>query len=269
MINFLHANAEAVMAQLVIEQIPVLTDNYVYLLLEPDSGTCAAVDPGVAEPVLERLRARGWTLSHILNTHHHGDHTGGNVELKRQTGCTIIGARRDAGRIPGIDVEVGEGDSFLLGSAAVMVLDMPGHTIGHIAYWFPESHALFCGDTLFSLGCGRLFEGSADDMWASLSRLRDLPAETRAYCAHEYTAANGRFARLVERANPALSARVDEVARLRGCGQPTVPSTLALERATNPFLRADLPEVAQAVGLPPGSDPARVFAELRRRKDVF
>ncbi|HLO76910.1 MAG TPA: hydroxyacylglutathione hydrolase [Magnetospirillum sp.] len=257
------------MARLVIRQIPVLSDNYVYLLHEPESGATAAVDPAVPQPVLAALAESGWRLSHILNTHHHHDHVGGNLELKRLTGAQVVGARRDATRIPGIEVEVGDGDTFLLGHAAAMVLDTPGHTVGHIAFWFPDSHALFCGDTLFSLGCGRLFEGSAEQMWDSLAKLRDLPPETLVHCAHEYTAANGRFARLVERDNAALTARLDQVARLRAANQPTVPQSLSEERATNPFLRADHPAVAQAVGLPPGTPPARVFAELRRRKDVF
>ncbi len=257
------------MSTLVIEQIPVLADNYIYVAHDPASGATAAVDPAAAEPVLAALQRHGWRLSHILNTHHHGDHTGGNLDLKRATGCQVVGARRDAARIPGIDVEIGEGDNFLLGHAAAMVLETPGHTSGHIAFWFPDSLALFCGDTLFSLGCGRLFEGSAAEMWASLAKLRALPAETRVYCAHEYTAANGRFARLVERDNPALAARLDQVNRLTAAGRPTVPSTLGEERAANPFLRADIPAVARAVGREAGADPAEVFGELRRRKDVF
>jgi len=257
------------MAKIVVEQIPVLSDNYVYLLHEPASGATAVVDPAVSEPVLERLAAKGWRLSHILNTHHHGDHTGANLDLVRRTGCAVVGAAKDSERIPGITVEVGEGDTFLLGGAAAMVLETPGHTSGHIAFWFPDSHAVFCGDTLFSLGCGRLFEGSAAEMWTSLKKLRDLPPDTLAYCAHEYTAGNGRFARLVERDNPALASRLEQVDRLRGRGLPTVPTTIAEERATNPFLRADGDGVAKAVGMAAGSDPVTVFAELRRRKDVF
>lgn len=257
------------MTRIVVEQIAVLSDNYVYLVHEPESGATAAVDPAVAEPVLAVLADRGWRLTHILSTHHHHDHTGGNLELKRATGAQVVGARRDAQRIPGLDVEVREGDTFLLGHAAAMVFETPGHTSGHIAFWFPDSAALFCGDTLFSLGCGRLFEGTAAQMWDSLAKLRDLPPDTRVYCAHEYTASNGRFAKLVERDNPALADRLDQVARLRAASLPTVPSLLADERAANPFLRADHASIARAVGLEPGTDPARVFAELRRRKDVF
>lgn len=257
------------MAKLVVETVAVLSDNYVYLLHEPDSGATAAVDPAVAAPVLERLAARGWQLTHILITHHHGDHIGGVPDLVRQTGCAVVGASRDADRLPPLTIEVGEGDTFLLGGAAAMVLAVPGHTSGHLAFWFPDSHALFCGDTLFSLGCGRLFEGSAAELWESLRKLRDLPEETLVYCGHEYTAANGRFARLVERDNPALLARVAEVESLRARGRPTLPSRLLVERAANPFLRVDEPTVARAVGMPPGTDPVRVLAEIRRRKDVF
>ena len=257
------------MTRLIIEQIAVLSDNYIYVLHDPESKATAVVDPALAAPVLELLNDRGWGLTHILNTHHHGDHTGGNLELKQATGAKVVGARRDAERIPGIDMEVAEGDTFLLGHAAALVFETPGHTLGHIAFWFPDSSALFCGDTLFSLGCGRLFEGTAKQMWDSLAKLRDLPSHTQVYCAHEYTAGNGRFARVLDRDNPALKDRVEEVARLNAQGKPSVPSALADERTTNPFLRADEDSVAQAVGMAPGTDPALVFAELRRRKDVF
>jgi hydroxyacylglutathione hydrolase len=257
------------MAKIIVEQIPVLADNYVYLAHEPLGGATAAIDPAVPEPVLDRLAAKGWQLTHILNTHHHGDHTGANLELARRTGCAILGAARDCGRIPGITQEVSQGETFMLGHAAVTVLEVPGHTSGHVAFWFTDSHVLFCGDTLFSLGCGRLFEGTPEEMWTSLKKLRDLPPDTMAYPAHEYTASNGRFARLVERDNEALKARLDEVEHLRANGRPTVPVRLADERATNPFLRADTASVAKAVGMAPGTDPVEVFAELRRRKDVF
>jgi hydroxyacylglutathione hydrolase len=255
-------------ARLQIEQIPVLRDNYVYLLHDAESGATAAVDPAVAGPVSQTAAAKGWTLSHILNTHHHDDHTGGNLALKKEHNLRVVGARHDAHRIPGIDLQVGHGESFLLGEAAAMVIAVPGHTAGHIAYWFPESRALFCGDTLFALGCGRLFEGSAEQMWSSLLKLRGLPDDTLVYCAHEYTQSNARFARLVERDNQQLVARAAEVDALRARQLPTVPSTLADEKETNPFLRADLESVKAAVGLP-GAEPARVFAEIRRRKDAF
>lgn len=256
------------MARLQIEQIPVLRDNYVYLAHEPSSGTTAVIDPALAEPVRERLAAKGWSLTHILNTHHHDDHTGGNLALKQATGAKVVGARHDSQRIPGIDIEVADGETFLLGQSAAMVMAVPGHTRGHIAYWFPESGALFCGDTLFTMGCGRLFEGSPEQMWTSLCKLRGLPDDTLVYCAHEYTQSNARFARMVERENEALTARLADIDARRGRQLPTVPAPLALERATNPFLRADVESVKKGVGLP-GADPVRVFAEIRRRKDAF
>jgi hydroxyacylglutathione hydrolase len=256
------------MSGLQIEQIPVLRDNYVYLARDQVSGVCAAVDPAVAEPVLAVLDRLGWRLTHILNTHHHHDHVGGNLELKRATGCTIVGNRHDARRIPGIDVLVDESDELALGAQKARVLDIPGHTIGHIAYWFREANALFCGDTMFSLGCGRLFEGTPGQMWSSLRKLRELPGDTRVYCAHEYTESNARFALAIDPGNQALRRRADQVRALRREGRPTVPSTLTVERAANPFLRADDPVLQRAVGLVDG-DPVAAFAEIRRRKDVF
>lgn len=249
-------------------QLPVLADNYVYLIHEPVSGQTAAVDPAEAEPVLKALAQRGWRLSHVLNTHHHTDHVGGNLELKARTGCTIVGSAHDRGRIPGIDRTVGAGDTVSIGGAVASVLDVPGHTLGHIAYWFADDDALFCGDTLFALGCGRLFEGTAGQMWSSLGKLRKLPAATRVYCAHEYTQANARFALTIDPDNPALLERARSVDGLRLKGQPTVPSTLAEELVTNPFLRADDPAVKQRLGMA-GAGDAAVFAEIRQRKDRF
>jgi hydroxyacylglutathione hydrolase len=256
------------MSGLQIEQIPVLRDNYVYLARDPVSGACAAVDPSVAEPVLAALERLEWRLTHILATHHHHDHVGGNLQLKRATGCTIVGNRHDAHRIPGIDVLVADGDEVSLGEQRARVLDIPGHTIGHIAYWFVEANALFCGDTMFSLGCGRLFEGTPEQMWSSLSRLRELPGDTRVYCGHEYTESNARFALVLDPDNPALRRRAEEVRALRAQGRPTVPSTIAAERAANPFLRADDPGLQQKAGVVHGN-PTATFAEIRRRKDVF
>ncbi|MGI2325847.1 MULTISPECIES: hydroxyacylglutathione hydrolase [Methylococcus] len=249
-------------------QIPVLEDNYVYLLHEPGSGATAAVDPAVAGPVLEALDARGWRLGHVLNTHHHGDHVGGNLELKAATGCAIVGAAGDRHRIPGIDVALKDGEEFRLGSASARMLDVPGHTSGHVAFWFEDDAALFCGDTLFALGCGRLFEGSAEQMWRSLERLRALPAETKVFCAHEYTQANARFAVTIEPGNVALRERVERVEALRREGAATVPSILSEELATNPFLRPESPEIRARLGLPDVPE-VEVFAEIRRRKDVF
>lgn len=255
------------MAELVIRQIPVLKDNYVYLLHEPETGATAAVDPSVAPPVAEALAREGWRLTHILNTHHHNDHTGGNRELKAATGCIIVGPRADRDRIPGIDVEVGEGETYKLGTEEARVYDVPGHTRGHIAYWFSGSRALFCGDTLFLMGCGRLFEGTPAQMWQSLGKLKSLPPETRVFCAHEYTQANARFALTVEPGNRDLAARAKRIDALRAEGKSTVPASLAEELATNPFLRADRPELQAEAGAP--GDAVATFAAIRRRKDNF
>lgn len=249
-------------------QIPVLEENYVYLLHEPDSGATAAVDPAVAGPVLEALDARGWRLSHVLNTHHHGDHVGGNLELKAATGCAIVGAAGDRHRIPGIDVALKDGEEFRLGSASARMLEVPGHTSGHVAFWFEDDAALFCGDTLFALGCGRLLEGSAEQMWRSLERLRALPPKAKVFCAHEYTQANARFAVTIEPGNTALRERLGRVEALRREGLATVPSSLGEELATNPFLRPESPEIRQGLGIVQAPD-VEVFAEIRRRKDGF
>jgi hydroxyacylglutathione hydrolase len=255
------------MAELVIRQIPVLKDNYVYLLHEPETKATAAVDPSVAAPVAAALEREGWRLTHILNTHHHNDHTGGNRELKEATGCVIVGPRADRDRIPGIDIEVGEGDTYKLGTEEARVYDVPGHTRGHIAYWFAGSRALFCGDTLFLMGCGRLFEGTPQQMWSSLSKLKALPPETRVFCAHEYTQSNARFALTVEPRNGDLVARARRIDALRAEGKSTVPASLAEELATNPFLRADLPALQAEAGAP--GDAVATFAAIRRRKDNF
>ena len=256
------------MAQLVIEQIPVLNDNYVYLVHETGAGVTGVVDPAVAAPVLERLRARGWKLDWILSTHHHADHTGGNLELKEATGCRVAGAKADEARIPGIDLKLVEGDRFSLGEAGAQVFETPGHTSGHISFWFPDAKALFCADTLFSLGCGRVFEGSHAQMWNSLSKLAALPDDTLVYCGHEYTQSNARFALSVDPDNQALKARAAEVERQRAAGQATVPTTIAAERAANPFLRAGDAAIRAKLGMKDSSD-AEVFAEIRRRKDSF
>ncbi len=251
-------------------QVPALSDNYIYLIHEPGAGVTAVVDPAEAEPVLRAIERKGWNLTLILNTHHHGDHVGGNLRLKQCTGCAIIGSvwDRDRRRIPGIDRGVGDGDVVALGRTSAQVLAVPGHTLGHVAYWFPHDALLFCGDTLFGMGCGRLFEGTAAQMWASLSRLRELPPATAVYCAHEYTEANGRFALSVEPENRDLIARMKRVGELRRNGCPTVPFRLTEELATNPFLRPDSEDLRAALALPHATDEA-VFAETRRRKDEF
>ncbi len=249
-----------------ISLIPCLSDNYAYLI--EAAGAVAVVDPSEPEPVLRILRDKGLHLTHILNTHHHFDHTGGNLPLKEQFGATIIGPAADSHRIPGLDQGVGEDDVVTLGDTRWTVMNIPAHTSGHIAFWGREQAAVFTGDTLFAMGCGRLFEGTPAQMWASLQKLVALPPDTRVYCGHEYTLSNGRFALTVDIGNADLHARMTDVESARLQGRPTIPSSIALERATNPFLRATEAALASAVGLAFG-DPVAVFAELRRLKDSF
>lgn len=221
-----------------IELLPILSDNYCYLLHEPASGLSGVVDPAVEEPVAGRLAELGRGLDWILTTHHHADHTGGNLALKDRYGCRIAGPAAEAAKVPGIDLQLAHGDCFAFGEETATIIATPGHTAGHISYYFAASDALFCGDTLFALGCGRLFEGSAETMWESLGRLMALPDRTRVYCGHEYTQSNARFALGVDQGNAALAARAAEIDTLRQAGKPTIPSTIGLERATNPFVRA-------------------------------
>jgi hydroxyacylglutathione hydrolase len=218
-------------------RIPVLSDNYVWLFPYAP-GLAAVIDPAVAEPVLAEAEARGLGITHILNTHWHPDHVGGNAAIKAATGCIIVGPAREAARIPGLDRAVDEGDVVLLGDARAHVLFVGAHTAGHIAYHLPEKGLLFPGDTLFAMGCGRLFEGSAEDMFAALAKLKALPGDTLVCCAHEYTLSNARFALSVEPHNAALQARFAAVQAARANGEPTVPFRLSDEMATNPFVRA-------------------------------
>lgn len=256
------------MAEFELELVPVLADNYVYLVREPESGAVAVVDPSVADPVIEALEHRGWSPEVILNTHHHPDHVGGNAGLKRRYGCEIIAPAADRHRISGVDRWVGEGDEVAIGNARGQVIAVPGHTSGHIAYHFPEQKVLFCGDTLFSLGCGRLFEGTPAQMWTSLCKLMRPAKDTLVCCAHEYTEANGRFALTLEPENAALRTRIKEVVALRSENQPSVPSSLGVELAANPFLRPESPEIRETLGMS-NADNVAVFAEIRRRKDRF
>jgi hydroxyacylglutathione hydrolase len=237
-----------------IVRIPALSDNYIWLLHDPASGETVAVDPAEAEPVLDEATRRGWRITQIWNTHWHRDHTGGNAAIKAATGCRITGPAAEAARIPTLDRMVGEGDRVTIGAVAAEVLDVPAHTAGHIAYYLPEAGAAFVGDTLFAMGCGRLFEGTAAQMWHNLQRLAALPPATALYCAHEYTESNGRFARVAEPDNRAIIDRMADVTAARARGEPTIPTTIALERATNPFVRA--------------RDAAQL-AERRQAKDDF
>jgi len=258
----------AAMSTLEIDPVPCLKDNYAYLVYDRVEGVCAVVDASEAEPVKRALEGRGLKLTHILSTHHHWDHIGGNLALKEAFGVQIVGAAKDAARIPGIDIGLNEGDVFKLGSHAAEVLEIPAHTSQHIAFWFEADKAVFTGDTLFAMGCGRLFEGTADQMWESLSKLMRLPNDVRIYCGHEYTEANGQFALSVEPHNTDLVARMDDVRAVRAKGLPTIPSTMGLEKKTNPFLRAGSPEIRRSLDLEAAKD-VDVFAETRRRKDKF
>ncbi len=249
--------------------VPCLSDNYAFLAHDAETGATALVDVPEAAPILAELDARGWNLSHVLITHHHDDHVQGLGEiLARHPGAQVVGHAKDAGRLPDLDVALEDGDTIAVGGSTGTVMDVSGHTVGHIAYHFPDSAAAFTADSLMALGCGRVFEGTMPMMWASLSRLAALPEDTVIYSGHEYTEANGRFALSVDGENPALLARMDDIRAARAKGEPTVPSTLALELATNPFLRATAPEMAAGLGMA-GADPAEVFAEVRRRKDRF
>lgn len=245
-----------------------LKDNYGVLLHDPADGSTAAIDAPDAAAIDAALSEAGWRLTDILVTHHHADHTGGIADLKKRHGCRVVGPRKEAQKIPGVDVTMREGDFVTVGSLNGRILETPGHTSGHIAYWFKLEKLAFVGDTLFSVGCGRVLEGTADQMWQSLLKLRNLPSETLVYCGHEYTAANVHFALTIEPKNTTLRARAEEVVRLCDANIPTIPTTIANEKSTNPFLRADLHSVASAVNLEGGA-PSQVFARIRSMKDKF
>ena len=242
------------------------SDNFGVLLHDRATGRTAAIDAPEAAAVEAALARRGWRLTDLLITHHHDDHIEGIEALKASSGCRVVAAKADAHRIPAVDVLVEEGDKVAVGSLEAEVIDTPGHTVGHIAYWFAGARILFAADTLFSLGCGRVFEGTMADMWQSLQKLRALPDDTALYCGHEYTLSNARFALTVDPGNAALQARAAEVEAQRGAHQFTLPVTLGAEKRENPFLRADDPAIAANLGLA-GSDPLAVFTELRERKN--
>jgi hydroxyacylglutathione hydrolase len=245
-----------------------LKDNYGVLLHDPSTGTTAAIDAPEAAPIEAALAEMGWRLTDILITHHHGDHTGGIAELKKKHLCRVIAPRKEASKIASVDVTVREGDVVQVGSLVGRVLETPGHTAGHVSYWFKTDKLAFVGDTLFSVGCGRVIEGTPEMMWQSLLKIRNLPADTQIYCGHEYTAANVHFALTIEPKNIALRQRAEEVVRLVERKRPTIPTTIQQEKSFNPFLRADLHSVAVAVGME-GANPESVFATIRARKDKF
>jgi hydroxyacylglutathione hydrolase len=227
------------MAELEILRVPVLSDNYVWLVHEPESGETLVVDPAVAEPVLDAAAAKGWTISQIWNTHWHGDHIGGNAAIVAATGARVTAPQAELAKIPNVDRPVSEGDRVRIGAHEAQVMSVPAHTGGHIAYHFADDGAIFVGDTMFAMGCGRLFEGTAEQMYTNMRRFEALPDETRVYCAHEYTLSNGKYALRAEPDNAAVKARVAQVEAMRARGEATVPTTIGQERATNPFLRAD------------------------------
>lgn len=256
------------MSRLQVHQFPCLQDNYGFLLHDPGSGATACIDTPESGAINTALAEQGWELTHILNTHHHPDHVGGNLALKKRWGCVIWGPAGEARRIPGLDRALDDGEQFDFGGEPVEVLETPGHTLGHIVYYLPQAQIAFVGDTLFALGCGRLFEGSPEQMWASLGRLRAWPDAVQLYCAHEYTEANLAFSESLMPEDPALRERGKTVRARRAEGLPTVPTDMGLERRSNLFLRAEEPAVQAAVDQA-GASPVTVFAEIRRRKDCF
>lgn len=248
--------------------LPCLADNYAYLVHDPASGATAVVDVPEAAPILAALSARGWRLTDIWLTHHHNDHIDGVPALRAATGAKVTGAAADAHRLPPLDTALPDEGTFTFAGQTVETFPVPGHTIGHIAFHIPAAHLAFTGDSLMAAGCGRLFEGTPAQMWASLSRLAALPGETLICSGHEYTTGNLRFAQTLEPANPALISRIERVAGLRRESLPSVPVPLSEERDTNPFLRAHLPGLKSAIGRPDASD-VETFAEIRARKDRF
>lgn len=252
-----------------VHQFACLKDNFGALIHDPATGATAAVDAADADAIIAETMAQGWELSDLLITHHHFDHTQGIAGLKaRYPRLRVFGPAAEAARIAGLDVTLREGDIATVGSLKAKVIETPGHTAGHIVYYFDDDEIAFCGDTLFALGCGRVMETPMAVMWSSLAKLAALPGETQIYCGHEYTQANARFALTIEPENAALVHRAKEIDRLRAQGAATLPTSVAAELATNPFLRAETPAIQSRLGLA-GADPAAVFAEIRTRKDRF
>ncbi|MBA0764568.1 hypothetical protein Gotri_013909 [Gossypium trilobum] len=286
-----------VSSSLQIELVPCLRDNYAYLLHDVDTGTVGVVDPSIAMPIIDALSRKNWNLTYILNTHHHHDHTGGNAELKARYGAKsvkaryrtgyqlglasknepypslahrqVIGSGIDKDRIPGIDIVLNDGDKWMFAGHEVHVIETPGHTRGHISFYFPSSAAIFTGDTLFSLSCGKLFEGTPEQMLSSLQRIMSLPDDTNIYCGHEYTLSNSKFALSIEPKNEALQSYAAHVTHLHNKGLPTIPTTLKKEKACNPFLRTTSSEIRQALNIPADANAAEALGVIRQAKDNF
>ena len=256
------------MTKFEVAQFPARSDNFAVIVHDPASGATAAIDAPDADPIIATLKARGWTLSHILVTHKHFDHIEGIPALQEAYECEVIGPEMSLTETGMYDRTVKGGDKVPWAGEEISVFATPGHTLDHITYWFPENKLVFAADLIFSLGCGRVIEGDHAMMWNSIKTIRDLPDDTALYCGHEYTLANGKFALTVEPGNVVLKKRVEEVEKLRAEDKPTLPTTIGAEKAANPFLRADHPALMRAVGMA-GGDPAKVFAEVRTRKDKF
>jgi hydroxyacylglutathione hydrolase len=259
-------NGPVRMPKLEIEQFPCLSDNYGVLIHDSAAGVTASIDAPDARTILNKLEEKGWTLTHILVTHHHGDHTGGILKLKEVTGCTVIGPKEEAERIPGLDAEVKQGDFIGFGNFEIAVIETPGHTLGHVTYWIPDAKVAFVGDTLFAMGAGRIFEGNAEMMWSSMQKLKALPRDTEIYCGHEYTQSNAAFALTLEPDNLALINRAKEVDRLRKDNKPTLPTRIDRELETNPFLRPHVTAIRAKLGMLYAPD-WHVFAAIRERKN--
>jgi hydroxyacylglutathione hydrolase len=251
-----------------VHQFPCRSDNFGVLLHDPVSGKTAAIDAPEADAVLQALREKNWSLDEILITHWHADHVEGNLPLKERYNCRITGPKNEAAKIPGIDSMVSGGSVIEFAGKKIEVIDCPGHTLGGISYYLPHEKLLFAADTLFALGCGRLLEGTPHEMWASLSKLMALPDDTAVYCGHEYTLSNAKFALTVDPGNAELVARAGRIKAQRERGEATLPTTIGLEKSTNPFLRARDPAIRKLLAME-GAPDVEVFAEIRRRKDVF
>lgn len=252
-----------------IQLLPALRDNYIFLVRETESGSVLVIDPGERGVVPNALEKLGWRPTLILNTHHHHDHVGGNQELREMFGIPLLASPVDGAKISGVDRFVNDGERISFGAETIRAIAIPGHTLGHTAYLFEKAGVVFVGDTLFGMGCGRLFEGTPQQMWDSLRRLMSLPDDTRIYWGHEYTVANGTFASRLEPDNTEVNARLRDAESKRTLGQPTLPSTIGFEKRTNPFLRAGSREMRHSLGLPDESTDVEVFAQLRARRDEF